>query len=671
MSESSQAVFLSYASQDAEAARRICEALRAGGVEVWFDQSELRGGDAWDQRIRKQIHDCALFIPVISANTQRRQEGYFRLEWRLADQRTHLMARNKIFIVPVAIDASTDSGGDTPESFSAVQWTHLPAGASPAAFIAHIRQLLEAAPLSATSAAPAARVEPGAARPRGAPQRGLILLIALLVLGAGYLALDRFGLKRPAASVAVPPPGVATVPGESAGPRPTSDTSIAVLPFLDMSEKQDQEYFSDGLSEELIDLLAKTQGLEVIARTSSFYFKGKQATIAEIAKTLNVANIIEGSVRKSGNTLRVTAQLIRTRDGVHLWSETYDRNLKDIFQVQDDIARGVVDKLKLTLLPAAADAGMRTDNSQAHNLYLQGRYFVSRDTPEDLTKALDLFQKARNLDPNYAPAWASEGQVAARRVANGVGTLLEGFAAARAAASKALQLDPDSSEGCNVLASTYLMTLQWKEGGATLAACHATRSDNSDLLVTAAILARQLGRDEEALSLFRRILEHDPLNPFAHRYLARALLQMGRLHDAETAIRQLLEINAAQPGAQYQLGVILLVEGNPAAALAAFQAESSPTGWPDYGLSLGYHAVHREAQADAALMRMLHNSEGSEFQIAETYAYMGKADEAFKWLDAAIDHDFGLVWLRADPLLKGLTSDPRWAKYLRKINLPE
>ena len=672
MTEPSQAVFLSYASQDAAAARSICEALRAGGVEVWFDQSELRGGDAWDQRIRQQIHDCALFIPVISANTQRRQEGYFRLEWRLADQRTHLMARNKTFIVPVAIDASADSGADAPESFSAVQWTRLPSGATPAAFVARIRQLLkqlaDSAQVASTQAEPAARLEPPAARSARRRHPWLILASAVLLLGAGYVALDKFVLKKSPPSASVPPPGVATVPGDGATPHASSDKSIAVLPFLDMSEKKDQEYFSDGLSEELIDLLAKTQGLEVIARTSSFYFKGRQATIAEIAKTLNVANIIEGSVRKSGNTLRVTAQLIRASDGVHLWSETYDRNLKDVFQVQDDIARGVVDKLKLTLLSPAADSAARTQNAEAHNLYLQARYFVTRDTPEDLSKALELFQRARTLDPSYAPAWAGEGQVATRRVANGVGTLLEGFATARAAATKALELDPDSSDGCNVLANTYTMRLHWQEADTTLTQCRARRSDNSDLLVTTAILVRQLGHDEEALSLFRQILEHDPLNPFARRYLARTLLQMGRLNDAETAIRQLLEINAAQPGAQYQLGVILLLQGQPSAALSAFEAETAPA-WKGYGFALGYHAMHREAEADAALALLLQNAEGSEFQIAETYAYRGNADEAFKWLDASIDHDFGLTWVRADPLFKALTADPRWAKFMRKINL--
>jgi TolB-like protein/Tfp pilus assembly protein PilF len=663
VTEPSRAVFLSYATQDTEAARNICEALRAGGVEVWFDQSELRGGDAWDQKIRQQIHDCALFIPVISANTRRRQEGYFRLEWRLADQRTHLMARNKTFIVPVVIDGTADSGADTPESFSTVQWTRLPSGAVPSAFVGRVLQLLS--PQTDSSSAkigpPGNAERPAKAEPS---HRLFLLLIAVLcVIGAGYFLVDKFVLSKRLMAGA---PGTS---GQTQSPIP--DRSIAVLPFVDMSEKKDQEYFSDGLSEELIDLLAKTPGLEVIARTSSFYFKGRQATIAEIAKTLNVAHVIEGSVRKAGNTVRVTAQLIRASDGVHLWSETYDRNLNDVFQVQDDIARGVVEKLKLSLLPSAADSAARTQNGQAHNLYLQGRYFLDHDTVADLAKGLDFFQQAIALDPGYAPAWAGEGMVAIRRVANGIITLPEGLAAARKAASKALELDPNSGDACTVLANELMMMMKWQEADSTVSRCRRGNPDNSQALVSSAVLARQLGRDEESLALFHQTLEHDPLNPLARRYLARTLYYAGRLQDAETAIRQLLEINPAQPGAHYQLGVILLAEGDAAAALAAFEAEPAP-GWMRYGLALGYRAMQRRSEADAALADLLqHYSENSQYQIAETYAYMGDADQAFKWLDAAIDQDPGLLWLRGDPLLKGITTDPRYRKYLRKINLPE
>jgi TolB-like protein/tetratricopeptide (TPR) repeat protein len=475
-------------------------------------------------------------------------------------------------------------------------------------------------------------------------------LIAVLVLiGAGYWAVDRFVLSKRLATSA-------------------QEKTIAVLPFIDLSEKKDQEYFSDGLSEELIDLLAKTPGLEVTARTSSFYFKGRQATIAEIAKTLNVANIIEGSVRKSGNTLRVSAQLIRASDGVNLWSETFDRDLKDVFKLQDDIARGVVEKLKLTLLSSASDSAANTASMEAYSLYLQGRYFLAGDSESDLSRAQDFFQKAVALDPGYASAWAAQGVVAIRRIANGFVGMDQGLATIQATSSKALLADPNSGDGCAVRGTGLLMSLKWQEADATLSRCRQDNPDNALVLLALAVTARQLGHDEDSLSLFHRILERDPLNLLAGRYLARTLYYAGRLAEAEAAIRHVLDINPALPGAQYELGRILLAEGERDAAFAAFEAESG-TGWKSYGLSLVCHAADRRAQADAALADMLQHSAVSEYQLGETYAYCGDVDRAFQWLDAAVTQDAGIIWLRNDPLLKGLRSDPRYRALLRKANL--
>ena len=311
---SQRAVFLSYASEDAQDAQRICASLRAAGVEVWFDRNELRGGDAWDQSIRRQIRECALFIPVISSHTQARPEGYFRLEWRLADQRTHLMGRNRAFIVPVCVDGTAEVGADVPDSFMAAQWTRLPSGDTPSAFCSRVAALLDGsatAPPAAPSAGPTSRF----ANARK-PVLWLSLVVVIAIVGAVVaFAPDRWwGVKgRGAAAVALRPATVADVPAP--------EKSIAVLPFDDMSEKHDQEYFSDGLAEELIDRLAQAPDLNVVSRTSSFYFKHRPTTIAEVAKALGISNVVEGSVRKSGQTLRITAQLIRAADGFHLWSQ--------------------------------------------------------------------------------------------------------------------------------------------------------------------------------------------------------------------------------------------------------------------------------------------------------------------------------------------------------------
>jgi TolB-like protein/Tfp pilus assembly protein PilF len=668
MGESNKAVFLSYASQDADAAKRICETLRQGGVEVWLDQSELRGGDAWDQQIRQQIRDCALFIPIISINTASRPEGYFRLEWDLADQRSHKMARNRPFILPVCLDATPDAGTDVPESFQRVQWTRLPGGEAASAFVERVSRLLS--PVEQSSVAQAAPPVSRAGQP-SAPAvsqrpRSLVLLIALaLFLVVGYVVLDKLVLSKHAAPAATPP--AATT---SAAPSKVAEKSIAVLPFVDMSERKDQEYFSDGLSEELIDLLAKTQGLEVIARTSSFYFKGKQVTIAEIARTLNVANVMEGSVRKAGNTIRVTAQLIRASDGVHIWSETYDRDLKDVFKVQDEIAQGVVQKLKLTLLPVAGAASARTVNAEAHSLYLQGRHFQDRDTSEDLAKANDYFKRALALDATYAPAWASIATVATRQVANDYIAMAKGSAITQEAASKAIELDSRNGEAYAALGIVHMMAHEWTQAEATLATAREIDPTDSTLLTISAVLARGLGRDADAQALFRQALERDPLNLLARRYLARSLYFSGRLAEAEAEMRRVLDTNPTQPGAHYDLGRILLAKGQIDAAAAAFEGETD-AGWKRIGLPLSYQAQHRSAEADAAFAALLKKSAGAEFQVAETYADRGDADHAFKWLDSAVQLDFGIIWLHNDPLFKDLRRDPRYAMVLRKLKMAQ
>jgi TolB-like protein len=315
------AVFLSYASQDAEAARRICDALRAAGIEVWFDESELRGGDVWDQRIRREIRDCPLFIPVISSNTASRHEGYFRLEWDLADQRTHRMARDRAFIVPVSVDATRSSGTDVPESFHRAQWTRLPGGETPPDFVARIKRLLSpevatTAPLGARAASPARPISP-APGSRSALRRGLSITLAVLVVAAlGYVLADKLRSQHgPSPSTAVSS-DVATPPPAATAFNPPPH-SIAVLPFVNMSGDKEQEYFSDGLTEELLNSLAKIDELQVAARTSAFYFKGKDADIGTIARTLDVGALLEGSVRRSGNTVRITAQLINAVTGFH------------------------------------------------------------------------------------------------------------------------------------------------------------------------------------------------------------------------------------------------------------------------------------------------------------------------------------------------------------------
>lgn len=356
MTEPSRAVFLSYASQDAEAAQRICGALRAAGIEVWFDKTELRGGDAWDRQIRRQIHDCALFIPIISAHSQARLEGYFRREWKLAADRTHDMAEEKAFLVPVVIDDISERYASVPEKFRDVQWTQLPAGKTPPTFVARVSRLLspELAHPQTEVRSPAAAVPHAATAPRqpasspgtSRQTQWVLPLIALVtVIGVGVLAVDKFVLsKRPSGAAQ---PSVSASQSSAPAPSAIPEKSIAVLPFGDLSEKKDQEYFAEGMAEEIMNLLVKIPELKVIGRTSSFQFKGKSDDLRKISTTLGTAYVVEGSVRRSSDHIRVTAQLIDTRDGAQRWSETYDRDVRDVLKVQREIATSLVRALQL------------------------------------------------------------------------------------------------------------------------------------------------------------------------------------------------------------------------------------------------------------------------------------------------------------------------------------
>jgi TolB-like protein len=439
-----------------------------------------------------------------------------------------------------------------------------------------------------------------------------------------------------------------------------------------MSADKEQEYFSDGLAEELINLLARIPELRVPARTSSFSFRGRPVTAGEIGRALNVAHVLEGSVRKAGNRLRISVQLVRSDNGYHLWSETFDRTLDDIFQIQDDIARAVVEKLKLTLLTAVPSASTVAANAEAHNLFLQGQYFKDRETRIDLDKAVDCYHRALALDPGYARALAGLSAVYLRQVANGYVAFEPGFALVRDAAEKAIALDPTLGDAYSSLALVLVnVDHDWQGSVARLVRAGALDPGNPLLLLTTATLTRALGDTEGAVALLRQALDRDPLNLLTRRYFARALYYADRLPDAEAEIRRVLDMSAAYPAAHYELGRILLAQGRVTEAVAAFEAEAAPN-WRTFGLPLGYRAQGRVVDAHAALDAMLREPDGAQFQIAETYACLGDADQAFRWLEAAVTHrDPGIMWLRGDPLLRGLASDPRYATLLRSLNLPQ
>jgi TolB-like protein/Tfp pilus assembly protein PilF len=666
-------VFLSYASQDADAAQRLCDGLGAAGLEVWFDRSELRGGDVWDQKIRQQIRDCALFVPVISANTAARGEGYFRLEWALAEQRAQRMARNRAFIVPVCVDGTAEGGADVPEAFARVQWTRLPGGQVPATFAARVGALLDAGG-AATEAPSAAAPEPAVAAvmsagaPAAAPRPRLAVGVALI---AGAVALLGLLVWRPwhapAGGRAEPPPQHSPS-GASAGA--ASEESVAVLPFTDMSEKHDEEYFSDGLTEELIDALTKVPNLRVPARTSSFSFKGKQVTVGEIARALGVKHILEGSVRKSGDKLRITAQLVRADNGFHLWSQTYDRDTRDIFAVQDDIARSVSLQLQTTLLGMHAPVPQQSTSPQAYDLYLKARALARADRTADLDQAVVLYHKALDLDPNYAPAWASLAQCHTRRVAQGLDTGGEGYAEATAAANRAIALNPNLPEAYVALGTAHAQyELNWDAAREAYSKALALDPSDAGALGAFGHLSAATGRPSEAVAYFRRAVQADPLNLLQRKYLGRALHYARQPAEAATQLRAAIDTNPQFPGLHYELGRALLMAGDAAAANAAFQGEVDS--WLPLGSPLGYTAIHDLPKARAALGALVAQSRGAEFQVAEAYAFLGDTEKTFEWLEKARAlHDPGVLWTRHDALLASVANDPRFAAYLKRLGMP-
>ena len=438
MTEQSHAVFLSYASQDAEAARKIGEALRAAGIEVFLDQSELRGGDAWDKKIRHEIHDCVLFIPIVSQHTQERLEGYFRHEWKLAIERAHHMAAQKAFLVPVVVDGTGDQEAFVPDEFREVQWTRLPAGETPPEFVARIRKLLsgESGPLPAIARRPTPETLRRSSRLVPA------LMAVVLAAVAAYLLLER---PWTAKSVAFAPP----------------PHSVAVLPFANLSGDQEQEYFSDGLTEELLNSLSQINDLQVAARTSAFSFKGKDIDIDTIAHKLNVAAVLEGSVRRSEHTMRVTAQLINAVTGFHLWSKTYDRDIGDVLKLQTEIATAVAGALKVTLFGDIAQkieiGGTR--NPAAFDAYLRATktYWETLGEKETQT-AIDGYSEAIRLDPDYALAYAARSLALvtfAQLYATSAAATASDLDKALTDAHRAIALAPNLTEGHLALAGVY------------------------------------------------------------------------------------------------------------------------------------------------------------------------------------------------------------------------
>ena len=453
----------------------------------------------------------------------------------------------------------------------------------------------------------------------------------------------------------------------TAGP----DKSIAVLPLINESGDPKDEYFSDGLSEELIAALAQISGLKVIGRSSSFRFKNRKEEPKTIGEKLGVSTLLDGTVRKQGDRVRIVAELVNAADGIQLWTRTFDRELKDIFAVQEEIARAVAESLKVTLLGSDSAQKSAPKNVEAHNAYLQGHFHFQRRNLEDYRKAVGYFDQAIRLDPNYALAYAERSE-AWTLIGDLTGQHEPAWSNARSDAEKAVAIAPDLAEAHAALGFVrFLVDWKFTEGLNELKRAKELSPSNPTANDVLARLIVYLGRIDEAERQGRQAVELDPLSVTAQNNLARILFVAGKLDEADAVARKSAELQPAAAATHRWQALIAAQRGDGEAALREAQLEPDE-GYRRFELAVAQYVRGDRKAADAALADLIANGRDRlAYQIAEVYAARGEKDKAFEWLQISFDnHDTGTLTLLTDPLLRGLRDDPRYKNFLAKLGLP-
>jgi TolB-like protein/Tfp pilus assembly protein PilF len=484
--------------------------------------------------------------------------------------------------------------------------------------------------------------------------------VAVLVLAVGYFVIDKVVLDtgQDAADTATPDQVAQPQPAEIESDK--VDNSIAVLPFVNMSSDKEQEYFSDGLSEELLNLLARIPELKVAARTSSFSFKGKDVGVPEIASRLKVAHVLEGSVRKHGNQLRITAQLIQADNGYHLWSETYDRELDNVFEIQEDIATAVVDALRITLLGEVPET--RKTDPVAYQLFLEGQYLKRQISYDSLNRAIEVFKQAVEIDPAYAPAWA---ELADTYIWGGASRELsrkEVVALADQAIQKAISTDPDYAFAYYVRGISWFFTKnKFERGMEDFEHALELEPDNAFLVAAIGKGAFLTGQYDLAIAQYQAALALEPIVPEFYWFLGRTYLSSGRLDDAEASFKKLSNLSSSDRG-RIHLWETALMKGDLEAALAMTDS--------DFQRAVTHFALGNIAKADAALGNLHGN--GNAYSIAMVYGYRGDVDKTFEWLGRVLEaEDQFPTFILTETAFQSVHSDPRWELLLEKLGLLE
>ena len=660
---STPTVFISYASSDSAIAETVCEALEKAAVTCWIAPRDVIPGAFYADEIVHAIDATKAIVLILSQNAVTSPHVLREVE-RAASKR-HA-------VISLRIDKAPLPGG-LEYFLNTSQWLDASSGDTVRALpkLVSAVQLAIQAPSGTPTRVPTAH----AAAPAGSA--GSRKRMAFVVASVVSLVLLGFAADRAWRSSHPAPVTLATAPVASPSVAVTAapaipEKSVAVLPFVDMSQKKDQEYFSDGLSEELIDRLAHSPELKVIARTSSFQFKGSKDDVRTIGQKLGVANVLEGSVRTSGKTLRVTAQLINASDGSHRWSETYDRNIGDVFKLQDSIAEAVVTALKAAIAaPTPSSARYQPKSNDAYNAYLRGIYLYRKETKADSERALASFEEAISLDPHYADAWVKTAVVHNQRGLQAWVPPKEAYAGARKAIDHALSIDPNSAAAYIVLSfieSNYKLDFEKSRAALKRAQELDPAVDIGDSAVWDALSA---GRLDDGIGLSRQLVQRDPLDGRWLELLAIALSTADRLPEAESTFRRLLELNPSFSGAHCELGEILLFEHRRDEALTIMSEEADQDN--KWCVAEALWSVGRRTEADALLAEgKTKHADTQAIYIARVYAMRGDKDEAFKWLNRAYDNgESYLIAVRNDPGLRNLHGDPRFNEFVRKLKLPE
>jgi TolB-like protein/Flp pilus assembly protein TadD len=646
-SGSTPRVFISYASQDAAVANSIVENLEQHGLSCWLAPRDVKPGAQYADAIVEAINEAGSVVLLLSQSAVSSSHVGREVE-RAASKHKPIIA---LRIDAAALNRALEY------FLSGSQWIDVPVIGMPAA-LAKLTEAVGRGSVRPGAADPVESVKPVART----GERARLIAGGSLVIAVGVAAA--LGLHFWSHSHKAAPPAAAVA---------ITDKSIAVLPFVDMSEKKDQEYFADGMAEEILDALAKIRGLTVIGRTSSFQFKGKNADLRTIGAQLNAAYVLEGSVRKSGDQIRITAQLINTRTGTHEWSETYDRHIGEVLKLQDAIAAAVARELQLTVAPDYGNSRSIPKSAEVYDLYLRGRHAYDRHENGGLDEAATLFQRALDRDPRFADAavWLAWTKVLQGQF--GYLAPAAAFEQARRAAASALTLDPKSAEAHAVLGFIHLLyDWDWVAAEPELQQAMTLAPGDVNVIFVEASLSEALGHWDDALRQIKAAIAQNPLDPDCLFFLSSHQANRGKLSEAETAMRQVLDIHPTFENAHYYLGLVLLKRGDRDAALLEMQQETADAA-KQQGLAIVYDAVGRKAESDAALAGMLKDqADGNAVGIADVYAFRGQPDEAMHWLERAYaQKDPELYFIKSELELKSLREDPRFKAFLRKMNLPE